>query len=107
MGAVVRQHVFFRGDPPEWEAMTLTFSFELEDGTWVGTCLELGASAFAEHFDEAYRDLVDAVLMHVNEAEDEGYIDAYLRERNVRTGPVQEQRTKGHAWGTFVEPLAV
>ncbi len=103
MAALGRQQIFLRGEPPKRQAVTLTLSFEQEDGQWVGTCLELGASTFADTIPAAYEELVDAILLHLNEAEDEGYIEQYLQARNVRVTAIEEHGPKGNAWSSLVE----
>ena len=46
--------------------VTLTFSFEQEGIEWVGTCLELGTSTFADTLEECQVALEDLVTDHLD-----------------------------------------
>ena len=61
----------------------LTLDFEQEGTLWVGTCLELGTSTFAESLDALRQELQDAVVLQLNEVENLGFIDEYLEENRV------------------------
>ena len=61
----------------------LTFDLEREGEQWTGTCLELGTSTFGDTFDEARRELQEAVTLQLNEVERLGFIVDYLEENRV------------------------
>ena len=66
----------------------LTLELTQEDDVWVGTCLELGTSAYADTIEELRGEIADAIGLQLNEAMRLGFIDEYIRERNVRTLPL-------------------
>jgi hypothetical protein len=68
--------------------IVLTFEFGQESGQWVGLCLELGTSTFADTFDNIRLELQDAVELQLNEVERLGHIQDYLAENHVRVVPV-------------------
>ena len=47
----------------------LTLDFQEEEGKWVGVCLELGTSAFADTLEELRKEIVDAVTLQLGEME--------------------------------------
>jgi predicted RNase H-like HicB family nuclease len=66
----------------------LTLELTQEDDVWVGTCIELGTSAYADTLDELRGEIADAIGLQLNEAMRLGFIDEYIQERNVRTLPL-------------------
>lgn len=58
--------------------------FEEEGDKWVGTCHELGTSAYGNSLYEAENDLRDAIVLQVNEMRRLGYEEEYFRENGVR-----------------------
>ncbi len=77
--------------------IVLTFDFKQESGQWVGLCLELGTSTFADTLDQTRVELQDAVELQLNEVERLGYIQDYLAENHVRIVPVDAVNTSGFA----------
>lgn len=67
--------------------ITLTFGLEQYGAQWLGVCQELGTSVHADWPDEAWTDLVKAVLLQLNEMERLGYIEQYLEHNGVKIGP--------------------
>ncbi len=68
--------------------IVLTFEFSQELDRWVGLCLELGTSTFADTLDQIRLELQEAVELQLNEVERLGYIQDYLAENHVRVVPV-------------------
>ena len=66
----------------------LTLDLTQEDNVWVGTCVELGTSAYADTLDDLRGEIADAIGLQLNEAMRLGFIDEYIQERNVRTLPL-------------------
>ena len=66
----------------------LTLELTQEEDVWVGTCIELGTSAYAETLEELRGEIADAIGLQLNEAMRLGFIDDYIEERNVRTLPL-------------------
>ena len=68
--------------------IVLTFEFCEEEGQWVGVCLELGTSAFADVLERARRELQEAVELQLNEMERLCDIRDYLAENHVNIVPL-------------------
>ena len=68
----------------------LTLELTQEEDVWVGTCLELGTSAYADSIEELRGEIADAIGLQLNEAMRLGFLDDYIEERNVRTLPLIE-----------------
>ena len=66
----------------------LTLELTQEEDVWVGTCIELGTSAYADSLEELRGEIADAIGLQLNEAMRLGFIDEYIQERNVRTLPL-------------------
>ena len=62
----------------------LTLELTQEDDVWVGTCNELGTSAYADSLEELRGEIADALALQLNEATRLGFLDEYIKERNVR-----------------------
>lgn len=62
----------------------LTFDITKEEEKWVGVCLELGTSTFADSLEGVKEELMEAISLQLNETEKLGFIWDYLREHNVR-----------------------
>ncbi len=77
--------------------IVLTLEFSQESDQWVGLCLELGTSTFADTLDQTRVELQDAVELQLNEVERLGYIQDYLAENHVRIVPVDAVNTSGFA----------
>ena len=77
--------------------IVLTFEFSQESGQWVGFCLELGTSTFADTLDQTRLELQDAVELQLNEVDRLGYIQDYLDENHVRIVPIDGITTSGFA----------
>ena len=66
----------------------LTLELTQEDEVWVGTCIELGTSAYADTLEELRGEIADAIGLQLNEAMRLGFIDEYIQERSVRMLPL-------------------
>ena len=66
----------------------LAFDFCREAGQWVGVCLELGTSAFADTLEQARQELREAVELQLNEMERLADIQDYLAENHVSIVPI-------------------
>ena len=66
----------------------LTLELTQEEDVWVGTCIELGSSAYAGTIEDLRGEIADAIGLQLNEAMRLGFIDEYIQERNVRTLPL-------------------
>jgi hypothetical protein len=71
-------------------AAPLTFEYVKEEGQWVGFCLELGTSTFADSLEELRKELADSVSLQLDEMERLGYIQPYLREQGIHLTPIAE-----------------
>ena len=74
----------------------LTFDFEEEEGKWVGVCLELGTSSFADTLEELRKEIGDAVTLHLQEMEQLGFIAEFLQDHNARPVPLPSVDKQQH-----------
>ena len=72
-----------------------TFEYTEEDNQWVGVCLEIGTSAYADTLDEARQELGDAVVLQLGEAERLGFVSQFLSDNHVTLLEPQPKRTPG------------
>ena len=70
--------------------VTLTLKFEQEQDVWVGLCLELGTSTFADTLEECHSALDALVSDHLNALEELGEREKFFAEHGVRI------HTEGH-----------
>jgi len=89
-------------DRPE-SIVLLTVDLRQEENVWVGTCLELGTSTYAEALEELQEELASAILLQLNEVERLGFMKEYLREHGVTEIPLplrsQEATQPQESWG--------
>jgi predicted RNase H-like HicB family nuclease len=62
----------------------LTFQICTEDGQYAARCVELGTATCGDTFEEAERNLRDAVSLDVNSLEAYGERSRFFRERGIR-----------------------
>ena len=90
---------------------TLTFSFEKEGEVWVGVCLELGTSTFADTFERCQSELEELVTDHLEVLEDIGERERFFEEWGIRihADEVPQEHTirgSGDSWvRLFKHPL--
>ena len=63
--------------------VTLTLSFEQEGSEWVGVCLELGTSTFADTLEECQVELEDLVTDHLDVLEEVGERERLFQEWGI------------------------
>lgn len=68
--------------------IVLTFEFNQESNQWVGLCLELGTSTFADSLEQTRLELQEAVELQLNEMEKLTEVTEYLVENHVRIVPI-------------------
>jgi predicted RNase H-like HicB family nuclease len=62
--------------------IVLTFEYSEESGKWVGVCLELGTSAFADTLEQVREELREAVELQLNEMERLAHVQDSLEENH-------------------------
>ncbi len=73
-----------RGDKGVYDhILTVTFDYVEEAGQWVGVCLELGTSTFAESLEATRMELREAVELQLNELQRLCVVEEYLRDNHV------------------------
>ena len=81
----------------------LTFDLRREGDVWLGTCLELGTSTYADTLDGLREEMFDAVSLQLNEVQRLGFSSEYLREQGVAVLPIPEQSLRAEEaaerWG--------
>lgn len=63
--------------------VTLTLSFEQEGSQWVGICLELGTSTFADTLEKCQEELQDLVTDHLHVLEEAGERERFFKEWGI------------------------
>ena len=92
--------------------VTLTFSFEKEKEDWVGVCLELGTSTFADTFERCQLELEELVSDHLIVLEEIGERERFFEEWAIpiHTDEVPQEHTirgSGDSWvRLFKQPSA-
>ncbi len=76
------------GDSVPKDVAVLTFQYSQKDDIWVSECVELGTVTQAPTLEEARQWLVQAVRLQLNEVEELGFIDQFLRDRGVSPVPI-------------------
>ena len=76
----------------------LTLDYQQESGQWVGVCVELGTSAFADTPEQADLELREAVELQLSEMERLTHLREYLAVQGVPVIPL-EPATAGAAAG--------
>ena len=77
--------------------IVLTFEFTQEANQWVGLCLELGTSTFADDLEQTRLQLREAVELQLNEVERLCFVREYLAENHVHIVPIGAVTTSGFA----------
>ena len=89
--------------------VTLTLSFEQEGSEWVGECLELGTSTFADTLEECQVELQDLVTDHLNVLEEIGERERFFEEWGIVVHASNEIpseftiRGSGDSWNRLFE----
>jgi predicted RNase H-like HicB family nuclease len=63
--------------------VVLTFLFKQEEDVWTAECKELGTATFGDTYEEAKRDLEEAVMLHLNTLEKVGERERFFKERDI------------------------
>ena len=64
-------------------SIVVTGIVEEEDGQYVAYCRELGTSTFGDSLESAFKNLEDAIGVHLDGLEKVGELAHFLRERNI------------------------
>lgn len=71
----------------------LTYSVYPDDGGYVSRCVELGTTSQGETLDEAFENLREAVLLHLDTLEELGETPRYFKKRNIRIRNYRKPKT--------------
>lgn len=63
-----------------------TIFVQEEDGRWTAECKELGTATFGDTFEEAKKDLDEAIELHLNTLTEVGEIERFFRENGITIG---------------------
>ena len=77
--------------------VTLTLSFEQEGSEWVGTCLELGTSTFADTLEECQVELEELVTDHLDVLEEVCERERFFEEWGIEDTAVPRRLTEHDA----------
>ena len=89
--------------------VTLTLSFEQEGSEWVGICLELGTSTFADTLEKCQEELEELVTDHLNVLEEIGEREQFFEEWGIAVHTSDEIpseftiRGSGDSWNRLFE----
>ena len=92
--------------------ITLTLSFEQEGSEWVGVCLELGTSTFADTLEKCQEELQELVTDHLNVLEEIGERERFFEEWGISVHTSNEIpseftiRGSGDSWNRLFEGAA-
>ena len=91
------------------EVILLTIDFKEYSGQWLAECLELGTATYAETLDEARREIRDSVTLQLGSVEELGFMNEYLRERNLPLIPLEttSESSGGVTTWTSPKPMSV
>ena len=98
--AVIVLHTNSAGSPDYF--MPLTMEYVLEEGKWVGTCLEIGASNFADELEDMKSRLFEAVDLQLSEVERLGFLEDFLQDHSVSAYPIPPLESAGKSRFTLV-----
>ena len=73
---------YFKGGTPKHH-IPVTFKYTPEEGKWVGVCIELGTSTFADTLDQVREELGENVVLQLTELGQLTDIWEYLAENHV------------------------
>ncbi len=91
---------FAKGRPDE--VIVLTLEFRQEEGRWLAECLELGTPAYSNTLEQAKKEVLEAVTLHLNQVEEMHIAEEFLKEHGVRRMPIKTpkgRRSNGLTWG--------
>lgn len=81
----VRQHTHF---------VVLTFQFQKEeDNRWTAECMELGTATYADNLDQAHKELVELVELHLNSLEEVNERERFFQEHNIQMYTIEPKST--------------
>ena len=89
--------------------VALTLSFEREGDVWVGVCLELGTSTYADTLEACEDELRELVVEHIDVLEEIGERDRFFQEWGItlRDTPVPPAhltiRGSGDSWARLFQ----
>lgn len=85
-------------------AVILNVSLREEERRWLGECVELGTATFANTLNELRMELVEAIMLQLNQVEELGFVEDFLRDHGVTRVSIQPK--VGSTWEVR-EPVAV
>ena len=98
--AAIVLHTNKAGSPDYF--MPLTMEYVFQKGKWVGTCLEIGASSFADELGEMKTRLFEAVDLQLSEVEQLGFLEDFLKDHSVSAYPIPPLESAGTSRFTLV-----
>ena len=65
------------------EIIQLICEFHQDGDRWTSECLELGTAAYGMTLDEARNQIGEAIQLQLNQLEEMGFVDEFLRDHRV------------------------
>jgi len=65
---------------------------------WLGECVELGTTTFADTFEDVQRELKDMIVLHLDTLESVGERDNFFKEHEIKTYSEGEVPEKISEW---------
>jgi hypothetical protein len=85
--------------------IVLPCEFGQDGSRWTAECLPLGTAAYADSLEAARHELGEAVMLQLNQMEQLGYIEDFLKERRVQVHQLKPPRQGVGTGATWAEPL--
>ena len=98
--AAIVVHTNDAGSPDYF--MPLTMEYVFQEGKWVGSCLEIGTSSFADELDEMKTRLFEVVDLQLSEVERLGFLEDFLKDHSVSAYPIPPLESAGTSRFTLV-----
>ena len=89
------------------EAILLTIDFKEYAGQWLAECLELGTATCADTLEVVRQEIRDNVTLQLGSVEELGFMDEYLRERNVPLIPLETPSESTGRVATWTSPTPI
>lgn len=71
-----------------------------EKKMYSAVCIEFGIASCGHTIEEAYKNVIEAVTIHLNDAQELGTLDELLKEQNYERIPKNTDRCYAEATGT-------
>jgi len=78
-------------------AAIVTIELRQEGNSWLAECLEVGTATYGPTLEQARKEIVEAMTLQLNQVEELGFIDEFMRDHGVQQVPIEPPR-EGSGW---------